>query len=216
MVVGRRTAEVPTTDRSRSAANIPAATIFYVTSERVWDEASSLAALAAQGDRSALARMIALTQRDVWRYVAFHAHPRDADDLTQDTFLRAIGSLPSFQGRSSVRTWLLVIARRVVIDHLRKRSSRPRIAATENWQALADGEQTDTLPFTELVELDLLLAGLTSERREALILTQVLGLGYEEAAEICRCPVGTIRSRVARARADLIRLSAEDAGHAAR
>lgn len=169
-----------------------------------------MAALAAQGDQAALARMIALTQRDVWRYVAFHANPADADDLTQDTFLRAIGSLPSFQGRSSVRTWLLVIARRVVIDHLRKRSSRPRIAATDDWQALADNEQPGALPFTELVELDMLLAGLSAERREALILTQVLGLGYDEAAEICRCPVGTIRSRVARARADLIKLSAED------
>ena len=182
-----------------------------------WDEAGQLAADAAAGDQAALGRIIALTQRDVWRYVAFHAGPGEADDLTQDTYLRAINSLPTFQGRSSLRTWLLVIARRVVIDHLRRKSSRPRAVSTDDWQDLADAAAGPTGDFTELVELDLLLAGLSTERREALILTQVLGLSYLEAGEICGCPVGTIRSRVARARDDLVRLAADepDGGRAA-
>jgi len=187
-----------------------------VTSEHVTDEAGVCAALAAQGDQVALGRLIALTQRDVWRYMAFHAHPSDTDDLTQETFLRAIGTLHTFEGRSGIRTWLLVIARRVVIDHLRKRSSRPRSVATDDWQGLVDNTLArrgatngDRAGFTEMVELDLLLAGLTAQRREALILTQVLGLSYAEAAEVACCPVGTIRSRVARAREDLVAMAEE-------
>ena len=61
-----------------------------------------------------------------------------------------------------------------------------------------------------MVEIRILLDGLDPERREALVLTQVLGMTYAEAAEVCGCPVGTIRSRVARARDDLLRAAAED------
>ena len=181
-----------------------------VTADRDHDEATGLALAAAAGDRSALSRVISLTQRDVWRYVAFHVNVGEADDLTQDTFLRAIGTLDNFEGRSSIRTWLLVIARRVVIDHRRRRSVRPRTVSGDNWQGLADAAAPQRVAFTEMVELEVLLAGLTAERREAIVLTQVLGLSYQEAAEICRCPVGTIRSRVARARDDLVDLGSQD------
>ncbi|HKN55689.1 MAG TPA: sigma factor-like helix-turn-helix DNA-binding protein, partial [Amycolatopsis sp.] len=58
--------------------------------------------------------------------------------------------------------------------------------------------------FEDMVELRLLLDGLDPERREVLVLTQVLGLSYAEAADVCGCPVGTVRSRVARAREDLL------------
>lgn len=57
---------------------------------------------------------------------------------------------------------------------------------------------------TRAIPVEALLAGLDPDRRQAFVLTQVLGLSYGEAAEVCDCPVGTIRSRVARARADLI------------
>lgn len=180
------------------------------------DQASQLALRAAAGDRTALAALIDLTQRDVWRYIAFHAGRGEADDLTQETYLRAIGSLPQFEGRSSFRTWVLVIARRVVIDDLRRRMARPRTVSTDSWQQLADQEQLSSRSTssvrTELVELELLLSGLPPERREALMLTQVLGLSYAEAATICGTPIGTVRSRVARAREDLVRLSRSDNG----
>ena len=55
------------------------------------------------------------------------------------------------------------------------------------------------------VDLRLLLAGLDDDRRQAFVLTQVLGLSYAETADACGCPIGTIRSRVARAREDLLR-----------
>jgi len=182
-----------------------------------WDAAAQLVGAAAAGDRQALSGLIRATQRDVWRYLACQVGAGEADDLTQETYLRAVGALPRFEGRSSVRTWLLVIARRVVIDHLRRRAVRPGIVDVPDWQALADraGPDRDArsapAEFTDLAELELLLAGLSVERREAIVLTQVLGFSYAEAALICRCPIGTIRSRVARAREDL--LAQAEGGH---
>ena len=61
-----------------------------------------------------------------------------------------------------------------------------------------------------MVEIRILLDGLDPERREALVLTQVLGLSYAEAAEVCGCPIGTIRSRVARDRDRLVRAANEE------
>ena len=64
--------------------------------------------------------------------------------------------------------------------------------------------------FEDVIEVRMLLDGLESDRRDALVLTQVLGLSYAEAAEVCGCPTGTIRSRVARAREDLITAARRD------
>jgi RNA polymerase sigma-70 factor, ECF subfamily len=169
------------------------------------DELTALALAAGRGDRVALDRFVRASQRDVWRVVAHLAGIGVADDLTQETYLRALPSLPRFAARSSARTWLLSIARRTVVDHLRTLGSRPRIAGAVDWTQAADRQQaTSSTGFEDLVELNLLLDALDPTRREALVLTQVLGLPYAEAADICGVPVGTIRSRVARAREDLL------------
>ncbi len=140
--------------------------------------------------------------------VAYLADPASADDLTQETFLRAIGSLSRFTGRSTARTWLLSIARRVVVDQIRYNTSRPRAAYVADLDdALGDGRPSSRIE--DIVEIRILLDGLRVERREALIVTQILGLSYAEAAGVCRCPIGTIRSRVARAREDLLRTADE-------
>jgi len=160
---------------------------------------------AGRGDRVALEGFIRATQRDVWRFVAHLAEVRQADDLAQETYLRALGSLRRFEGRSSARTWLLSIARRVVVDHIRAARVRPRRADVADWQTAAESTQpTGTPGFDDGVVLDELVRALDPDRREAFVLTQTLGLSYADAAEICGCPIGTIRSRVARARDDLI------------
>lgn len=168
-----------------------------------------LALAAGRGDRTALDAFIRATQHDVWRTVAFLADTGSADDLTQETYLRAIGALPRFAGRSSARTWLLSIARRVVVDQVRRNQARPRTTSQVDLESLLDSRQSAGR-FEDVVEVRMLLAGLDSDRRDALILTQVLGLSYEEAAEVCGCPMGTIRSRVARARDDLIAAARRD------
>lgn len=164
------------------------------------DEITHLAKAAGRGDQAALTKFIEATQRDVWRTVAYLAEPASADDLTQETYLRAIKSLPRFSGRSTARTWLLSIARRVVVDQIRYNTSRPRPAHVVDLDDVLGGGRIENL-----VEIRILLDGLDPDRREALVLTQVLGLSYAEAAEISGCPVGTIRSRIARARDDLLR-----------
>ncbi|WP_240137106.1 sigma-70 family RNA polymerase sigma factor [Streptomyces sp. MUM 178J] len=169
------------------------------------------------GDPEAVEHFVRALHRDVWRYVAaLSADRQSADDLTQDTFVRALGSLHRFEGRSSARTWLLSIARRTVVDSLRRAAARPRLAGADDWQSAAERAQPRGLPgFEDGVALLELLALLPAERRDAFVLTQLLGLPYAEAARVCRCPVGTVRSRVARARAMLMDLLYDAEGPAA-
>ncbi|WTI41127.1 sigma-70 family RNA polymerase sigma factor [Streptomyces sp. NBC_00589] len=170
------------------------------------DESITAWALAARGgDPDAVERFVRALHRDVLRYVAhLSSDPQAADDLAQDTFLRALGSLHRFEGRSSARAWLLAIARRAVIDSFRHAAARPRLSDTRDWQLAADLVQPRDLPgFDDGIALLDLLAVLPDDRREAFVLTQLMGLPYAEAAAVSNCPIGTVRSRVARARATL-------------
>ena len=165
------------------------------------DGLDRFAAEAAAGDPLAAAALVRATQADVWRLCAALGDRDSADDLTQETYLRAFGSLHRFEGRSSVRTWLLAVARRVCADALRARRRRPSLVRVDP----ADVEVGDGADRVgESAAVGDLLARLDADRREAFLLTQVVGLSYAEAAEVAACPVGTIRSRVARARADLV------------
>ncbi|HET9876228.1 MAG TPA: RNA polymerase sigma factor SigC [Mycobacterium sp.] len=167
------------------------------------DAVTALALAAAGGNAAALEAFIKATQHDVWRFVAYLFDGVSADDLTQETFLRAVGAIPRFSGRSSARTWLLAIARRVVADHIRYLRSRPRTAQGADPEYLLNRDRP-ARGFEDLVEVTTMIAGLTTEQREALLLTQLFGLSYRDAATVCGCPVGTIRSRVARARDALL------------
>ncbi|MFI0464435.1 sigma-70 family RNA polymerase sigma factor [Saccharopolyspora sp. 5N102] len=170
---------------------------------------TKLALAARSGDRGALEGFIRGTQRDVWRFIAHLAGVHLADDLAQETYLRTLKSIRRFSGRSSARTWLLSIARRVVVDQVRYERSRPRTDAGADWAAAADRGAGERAGFEGIVELNMLLDELDGERREALLLTQVLGLSYQETAEVCGCPIGTVRSRVARAREQLLEKTAQ-------
>lgn len=159
------------------------------------DELTRYALAAQRGQPEASAAFVRAAQTPVWRYCAHLVDSQTADDLTQDTLLHALRALPSFRAESSARTWLLTIARRVCARHL---ETRTRISAAVTIPVAAGGEHTGR------TELLLLINALEPERRAAFTLTQILGCNYQEAAQICDCPVGTIRSRVARAREDLI------------
>ncbi len=159
------------------------------------DELTLAALRARRGDAAAAATFVRGTQTDVWRLCAHLGSRADADDLTQETFARAFRSLHRFAGRSSVRTWLLSIARRVCADAVRS-AVRAR--------AVPADRVVNSVDPAESVTVRLLLADLDPDRREAFVLTQLIGLSYAEAADVCGCPVGTIRSRVARARDDLV------------
>ena len=85
------------------------------------DELERITTDAAEGDPLAAAALVRATQSDVWRLCAALGDGQNADDLTQETYLRAFGALHRFEHRSSVRTWLLSIARRVCADSVRSR-----------------------------------------------------------------------------------------------
>nr|WP_268913672.1 RNA polymerase sigma factor [Corynebacterium uropygiale] len=167
---------------------------------------TELALAAGRGDREALAQFIRATQDDVWRLLAHLGGPESADDLTQETYLRVLGALPRFAARSSARTWLLSLARRVWVDNIRHDMARPRKSAADYDEVAASrpDEGTDSATWSAWIDARTVINQLPEERREALILTQVLGYTYEEAAHIAGVRVGTIRSRVARARKDVI------------
>jgi RNA polymerase sigma-70 factor (ECF subfamily) len=167
------------------------------------DQITAWAFAAGRGDRAALTAFIRATQRDVHRFLAHLSSPREAEDLAQETYLRALRALPHFAGRSSARTWLLSVARHTAADAVRSATRRPRTTSVEDPAATADPRAIRSA-VDEAVLLRTLVAALDTQRREAFVLTQVLDLSYTEAAEVCGCPIGTIRSRVARAREDLI------------
>jgi RNA polymerase sigma-70 factor, ECF subfamily len=163
------------------------------------DELTRLLGAAQGGDRLALAAFIRRSQAEVWRLCAYLVDRQAADDLTQEVYLRAWTALPGWRGQASARTWLLAIARRTCA-HANRRRGWPLISPVEP----APGDHQVLPDPADAVLLTQLLSGLDPQRRAAFVLTQLLGLSYAEAAEVCGCPVGTIRSRVARARADLV------------
>jgi RNA polymerase sigma-70 factor (ECF subfamily) len=152
---------------------------------------------AREGDDVAVEALVRATQPAVWHVCSALGSTGEVEDLVQETYLRALGALPGYRADAPVRVWLLAIARRVCADHVRRRQRRRRLLDR------VTGHTIDVdVPPPEVV--DDLLDGLDLDRREAFVLTQLVGLSYEEAAAVVGCPIGTIRSRVARARADLL------------
>ena len=175
------------------------------------DELTRLAHAARQGEPGALEAFGAASYGDVRRFCAAFAGPSVAEDLAQETFARCVRGLRRFRGEASARTWLLSIARHVCVDELRARGRRTA------WAELAEGHPGQVVPDVaeETAIADLILR-LDPDRRSAFVLTQVFRLPYAEAAVVCGCPVGTIRSRVARAREDLVAMlgmAGAPAGH---
>lgn len=158
------------------------------------DELTRLALSAADGDRIALAAFVRRSQPEVWRLCRHLVGAAWADDITQDVYLRALPALPAFRAESSARTWLLSIARRTAADAIRREQRRRRLGL---------GRPVVTPDPAGAHAVEALLASLDADRREAFVLTQLLGLTYAEAADVADVPVGTIRSRVARARHEL-------------
>jgi RNA polymerase sigma-70 factor (ECF subfamily) len=159
-----------------------------------------LAAEAREGDRNALQELASLLQPSVWRFAYHLSGSREvAEEACQETWARVIRALPSFRAESSITTWLLAIARRVTAGLLADQRRH-----TQRALALAFSPPPSPCS-TASIEIELELDRLPAHLREALILTQVVGLTYEESALLVGVKVGTIRSRVFRARTELQR-----------
>jgi len=137
-----------------------------------------------------------------------------ADDLVQETLLRAIANIDSFQPGTNMSAWMFTILRNLFRSEYRKR--RREVEDTDGSYAESLKSQPEQGSRLEFQEFRAALAKLPPDQREALILVGASGFSYEEAANICGCAVGTIKSRVNRARtrlADLLSIEgSEDFG----
>lgn len=136
------------------------------------------------------------------RYARGLVSDRDrADDLVQDTLERAWSRFPLWRKRGEMRAWMFGIMHNHFIDRLRAERSRPEDSAGDNLPDLPQRPlQTDAL---EVRDLDRLLQRLPPEHREVLLLVGVEALSYQQVAEVIGVPVGTVMSRLSRARARL-------------
>lgn len=154
---------------------------------------------AAAGDEEAFTALMRSAQPHVWRFVR-HLLGDDelAADVTQETFVRVHQSLPRFRFESRFSTWLFRIARNAAVDEQRQMARRQRLAAV----VTAPGSSTDGSLGAELKAA---LATLTPRLREAFVVVEVFGLRYRDAADVLDVPAGTVKSRVFRARLELVR-----------
>ena len=132
----------------------------------------------------------------------------DAEDVVQETFLGAWKGMRSFEGRSSVKTWLIRIAVRQAVKRTRYRQRRRAVSLEDQPEALERGfPVVGTAPSAKAVDmrLDILdaLEALSPEHRVAVVLRELEGMTYEEIAQALDIPQGTVESRLFRARQEL-------------
>lgn len=162
------------------------------------NELNELALAARDGNRLALDAFTRKTLPAVQSLCRHLGDPDTAEDLVQETYARMMRSLPNFRGEGSARSWLLRIARNTCADATRVRRRR---RTRDSFAPVPDVAAEPPAGWTEVQSV---LKVLSPDRRQAFVLTQILDLPYQEAAEILECPIGTVRSRVARAREDLL------------
>jgi RNA polymerase sigma-70 factor (ECF subfamily) len=152
------------------------------------------------GDLAAFEQIVRLHQQSVWRFLRrLLGDATTAEDVTQETFLRVHRRLPSYGFQSSFTAWVFQIARNAGIDELRARSRRDRLAPA--LASASGGTPSSTGRVGEArAEIEAALATLPVELREAVLLVEVLGLRYADAASVLSVPVGTVKSRVFTAR----------------
>lgn len=127
-----------------------------------------------------------------------------ADDLVQETMIKAWAHHQSFAPGTNMKAWLFTILRNEFYTQLRKRRREVEDAdGVHSSKVSVQGNQESHL---ELADLTLALAKLPDDQREAIVLVGASGFSYEEAAKICGCAVGTVKSRVSRARERLVEL----------
>lgn len=164
-----------------------------------------------QGDKKSFDLLVYKYQNRIIKLVSRYVREQsDAMDIAQEAFIKAYRALPNFRGDSAFYTWLYRIAINTAKNHLTAMSRRPQEAYLGN----ADGEQIDIEELQKDIETpeNLLLASeikqtiaetmdkLPEDLRVALSLRELEGLTYEEIAEAMECPIGTVRSRIFRAR----------------
>lgn len=166
-----------------------------------------------KGDKKAFDILVLKYQHKVLKLIARYIHdPSEAMDVAQEAYIKAYRALPGFRGDSAFYTWLYRIAINTAKNHLVARSRRPPnadIDASDAEQFDGDGAMAlkehatpEQLIFRDELEKVIYeaIAALPEDLRTAITLREFEGMSYEEIAETMECPVGTVRSRIFRAR----------------
>jgi RNA polymerase sigma-70 factor (ECF subfamily) len=164
------------------------------------------------GDKRAFGLLVEKYRRKIVRLISRMVRdPDEMEDVAQDTFIKAYRALPQFRGEAAFYTWLYRIAVNTAKNHLvSRRKDLPTVSAQSSND---DDEPDDRLvaqeigtPESELISKQIAIAvnqavdALPEELRQAITLREIEGLSYEEIAESMGCPIGTVRSRIFRAR----------------
>jgi RNA polymerase sigma-70 factor (ECF subfamily) len=169
-------------------------------------------------DAAAFNAIVTRHKARVYRFVCRMVGPgADADDLAQETFVKAYTSLPGFRGSASLTTWLLRIAGNLCIDYRRRRKHAPARAVSLSSALFADAERDGAPeppdphggPEAEALRIELqgqvhaAIDALPNKLRMVVLLYDIEGLTYDEISHVVGCPMGTVKSRLFSARAAL-------------
>ncbi|CAL1239381.1 RNA polymerase sigma factor RpoE [Candidatus Methylocalor cossyra] len=180
-----------------------------MTGEQPLDE--ELVRRVQQGDKQAFDILVRRYQYKIAQLIhRYIKDPQEALDVAQDSFIKAYRALPSFRGESAFYTWLYRIAINTAKNHIAMRARRPsedeiNLDEAEQFESGARLKNNETpeglLLSDELARaIQIALDELPEELRTAISLREFEGLSYEEIAQVMNCPVGTVRSRIFRAR----------------
>jgi len=164
-----------------------------------------------RGEKAAFDALVLKYQSRIVNLVSrFVRNPADALDVTQEAFLKAYRALPNFRGESAFYTWLYRIAVNTAKNYLAVQSRRPAesdastedIEQNEGDSALTEHDTPEHLLLTEEIQSTIIAAieALPEDLKTAIMLRELEGLSYEEIAVVMECPIGTVRSRIFRAR----------------
>jgi RNA polymerase sigma-70 factor (ECF subfamily) len=167
---------------------------------------------AQRGDKKAFELLVAKYQRKLGRLLSrFIRDPAEVEDVAQEAFIKAYRALPSFRGESAFYTWLYRIGINTAKNYLvalGRRAPTTTEFDTEEAENFDDGDQLRDVntPENELMSKQIAqtvndtMEALPEELRTAIVLREIDGLSYEEIASVMNCPIGTVRSRIFRAR----------------
>lgn len=167
---------------------------------------------AQRGEKYAFELLVAKYQRRLGRLISrFVRDSAEAEDVTQEAFIKAYRALPAFRGESAFYTWLYRIGINTAKNYLVALGRRPPMSTQFDAEESEDFEGADLLQDVNTPENELMskqvaevvnssLLQLPDDLRNALTLREIEGLSYEEIADIMNCPIGTVRSRIFRAR----------------
>ncbi len=174
-----------------------------------------------QGNVNAFEKLVTEYEKGVYAIaLRMTSNPEDASDMTQEAFIKAYNSLQSFRGDSKFSVWLYRIASNVCLDFLRSRNRKPTVSLSveddegeETQLDVADESQSPELLLERSLTRDAVQRGLQAlppDYRQILLLREIQGLSYEEIADVLRIEVGTVKSRIFRARKRLCAFLVED------